>query len=149
MPQLEYIRKHLRYSQVEAGGDLLIQIGTVKHCSCQGRRLENDHFIFGRHFANTLGKKIGALGNQYRRAGVQRVVLQGHREMGRVSDHHVRLGHLAHHPPLGHFPLQLANPALYLWLAFGILEFITDFLLGHLQLLRVVPYLKRNIDCCN
>ena len=57
------------------------------------------------------------------------LIAQGHREVGWVADNHIRLGHLLHHPLLGHGALHLANPAFDLRVAFRLFIFFLNFLL--------------------
>src|SRR5690606_30801227 len=133
------IGQHLGHSEIEAGRDRLLEFGTVVHRPCQRRRFEDDDIVLGGDLADLLRQKVGALGHHHRRAGVHRVVFQRHRVVGRVGDYHVGLRYLAHHAPLGHFPLQLADTGLDLGLALAVLVLVAHFLLGHLGFLLVVP----------
>src|SRR5690606_29058899 len=60
------IGQHLRYRQVEASGNRLIQFGAGVRRSRHRRGLRNDHIGFARHFANLLRQKIRPLGQHYR-----------------------------------------------------------------------------------
>ncbi|MNZ86546.1 hypothetical protein D3C78_1053680 [compost metagenome] len=97
------------------------------------------------HLADLQGDEVVALGQQLRRTAGLGVVLQRHGEVRRVGDHHVGRRHRLHHPPLRHLALHLADLGLHFRLAFAVLVFVADFLLGHHQLLAVVPELIGNV----
>ena len=69
--------------------------------------------------------------------------------MGRVRDDDIRLRHFLHHARHRHLPLLLADLSLDLWVAFGLLHLILDFLLGHLEILRCLPFLVAVVHKCH
>ena len=71
------------------------------------------------------------------------VVLERHRDVGRVGDDDVRLGHVAQHPLPAGGALQRADPALHQWIAFGLLVLPDHLLLGHPEALLVAVDLER------
>ena len=61
--------------------------------------------------------------------------------MRRVRNDDIGLGNFLHHARHRHLPLLLTNLALDLGIAFRLLHLILDFLLGHLEILRRLPFL--------
>ena len=65
--------------------------------------------------------RVGALGDDARRAHLAFAYLQRHRVVRRVGDHHVGLRHFGHHAAARHLALLLADRGLDLRIAFGFL----------------------------
>ncbi len=91
--------------------------------------------ITPRPLATTTGHLIGPA-----------IVAQCHREMGRVGQHDMRLGHGLTHAALHHLALALADRALGLGRAFCFLVLVADCLLGHAQFAEQPDDLDRQID---
>ena len=90
--------------------------------------------------------QVAALGHQHRRLTRYGVVLERHREMRRVRDHHIRRGHSLHHPPLCHLALQSQDAALDLRPSLAVLHLIPDFLPGHHLLPIEIPQFERHVE---
>ena len=61
--------------------------------------------------------------------------------MRRICNHHISVGHGFHHAAPGHFYLNAADSGLYFWITIGLSLFILNLLLGHFQVLFVLPML--------
>ena len=94
---------------------------------------------------NPLGQGVLTLGQDNGGVIPLRLVAQRHGKVGGVSDDHIRAGDLLHHAPLGPLPLNLLDFPLYLGVAFHLLVFFLDLLLGHLHLPLIVPLLVQEI----
>ena len=94
------------------------------------------------------GQLVLPLGQYHRGRVLVRAVAEGHREVGGVSDDHIGLRYLLHHPGLGHLPLCLLDLALDLGIALHLLEFLFDLLLGHADLPLVLPPLVKDVRPC-
>ncbi len=73
-------------------------------------------------------------------------VLQRNRIVGRVGNHHVGGRDRGHHAATGGFALQTADASLDHRVALGFLGLLPHFVLGHHQLLVVIPQLERHVD---
>ena len=94
---------------------------------------------------NSQCQLILPLGKHHRRPVLFRVVFQRHREMSRVSHNHIRLGNLLHHTAHRHLTLQLPDSPFDLRIPLSHLIFFLYLLLGHLEIVLVIPSLVKVI----
>src|SRR5258706_581021 len=90
-------------------------VGKVANSSArQFRRLEPRPAMFLGDAADVLRDQIDALGKHSRCAHFLRVVLEGHREVRGIDDHHVGGGYFVHHAAARECLLHLTDALLRL-----------------------------------
>ena len=77
------------------------------------------------------------------------VIFQSHCKMRGVPYNHVSLRNLLYHPAKGHLSLNPAYAPFYFRIPFRLLIFILNFLLGHFQILLILPSLIQKIKKCH
>lgn len=112
----------------------------------QHGRLKHRDLMRARDFANLERHQIRALGNHLGRGHGGIVITQCHGIVGRVGDHKVGSGHGRDAGPVGDLALLLADLALELRVAFGLLVLLLDLLMTHLEARLEEKGLQRHID---
>src|SRR5690606_32659679 len=100
--------------------------------------LNTDFTYAGGHQPCTLGNHFGCTALPF-------LVDQGNREMRRVGDNDIGIGHLGHHSAPGHGALLLADTTLDVGVAVAFLVFLPDVLARHAHLLEVAEYLPGDV----
>ena len=112
----------------------------------QRRRLQARNAVFARQLPDALGHRAHALGDHDRRAVTRLQVFERDREVGRVGDHHVGLGHGRHHPFARHLALCAAHVQLDAGIALAFLLLLAHLLHRHPQHRAVAGNLVRDVD---
>ena len=114
---------------------------------------DNRHLVVSGRFFYSFRNVTGTFGDHRGRHHRCRIKLQCHRQMDGVGNDDIGLRDRFHHPAGRHFQLNLSYPAFYLGITFALLAFVFNLLLGHLEVLLILPALiyiiedRQNDEC--
>ena len=104
-----YLAVHERNRVKEILGDDVSHVEPAAHLLRERTVLDNRYAMLNRHLADLERDAVLPFGDDGGGGHGGAVILERHREMGRIGDHHVGLGHLAaHHGAEEVLPLHLA-----------------------------------------
>ncbi len=128
------------------GRDFVVDIDAGVECSCEGSIFVEGNLEFLGAFADTEGEFVDSFCDHD--GSVHGVLLVGEGDgiVCGIGDDDVSFWHGLHHALSCAFVTNLAKFCFDVWVAFGIFEFVFDFLFGHSEFFYIVHALVDEVE---